>query len=260
MARKRLSTIHHLVLAGAPAPTAFFAYPDSSVQVLPVGCEIQPLAGTGDDAVQSLEDLAEFLGAGDSDFEQMRAERPEKPTGPLTAETAGMAIGALLPEEAIVSDESGTSGAFAFRYTGGAPPHDWLCLTGGSIGQGIPVATGAAIACPDRKVICLQGDGGAMYTIQALWTQAREGLDVTTVIFSNRKYQILEVELSRLGFTNPDQKVLDTMALSRPDIDWVRLSESMGVPASRAETAEAFTGLLEKALAKPGPYLIEALI
>jgi acetolactate synthase-1/2/3 large subunit len=260
MARKRLAGIQQLVLAGAPAPTAFFAYPDSSVQVLPVGCEIQTLAGTGDDAVQSLEALADLLGAGESDYDEMPHKRPEKPTGPLTAETAGMAIGALLPEEAIVSDESGTSGAFAYRHTAGAPPHDWLCLTGGSIGQGVPLATGAAIACPDRKVICLQGDGGAMYTIQALWTQAREGLDVTTIIFSNRKYQILGVELSRLGFTDPDRKVLDTMELSRPDLDWIRLAGGMGVPAERAETAEAFTDLLEKALSESGPHLIEALL
>jgi acetolactate synthase I/II/III large subunit len=166
-------------------------------------------------------------------------------------------IGSLLPENAIVSDESGTSGEFAYRATMGAPAHDWLCLTGGSIGQGVPVATGAALACPERKVLCLQGDGGAMYTLQALWTQAREKLDVTTVIFSNRKYQILQVELLRLGFNAPGAKTLSTMELGRPDLDWVKLAEGLGVPAGLAETTDGFHALLAKAIAQPGPHLIE---
>lgn len=263
-ARKRLSGFQQLILVGATVPTAFFAYPDSSVQVLPVGCEIKTLASRTENATEALEALAEAVGAGEEAFEAQAPGRPEKPGGPLTTETAGMALGALLPENAIVSDESGTSGGFAWRFTAADPSHDWLCLTGGAIGQGVPVATGAAIACPDRQVICLQGDGGAMYTLQALWTQAREGLDVTTIIFSNRKYQILQTELERLGFAasgnSLSEKISDTMNLSRPDLDWIQLAGGMGVPAHRAETAEAFYQLLEKALAEPGPHLIEAVL
>ncbi|MFW6297121.1 MAG: acetolactate synthase large subunit [Desulfosalsimonas sp.] len=259
-AQKRLAPYNKLILAGTGAPTSFFAYPDTSVQLLPVGCEIKALAGPADDAAGALAALEDALGAKDESFAAKSLNRPDPPEGNLTPETAGMAIGALLPENAIVSDEAGTSGAHAYRFTSGAPPHDWLCLTGGSIGQGIPVATGAALACPDRKVLCLQGDGGAMYTIQALWSQARENLDVTTVIFSNRRYQILHEELKRLGFANPGSKITDTMNLDRPGPDWVQLAKGMGVQASRAETAEAFHKQLAEAFAQPGPHLIEAVI
>lgn len=259
-AQKRLATYKKLILAGTTAPVSFFAYPDSSVQLLPVGCEIKSLATPADDAAGALAALEDALEAREEDFAAKSPQRPDPPEGSLTPESAGLAIGALLPENAIVSDESGTSGAHAYRYTSGAPPHDWLCLTGGSIGQGIPVATGAALACPERKVLCLQGDGGAMYTLQALWTQAREGLDVTTVIFSNRKYQILHEELKRLGFTNPSPKITDTMDLGRPDPDWVHLAIGMGVHASVADTAETFCSRLEEAFSEPGPHLIEARI
>ncbi|MFW6428498.1 MAG: acetolactate synthase large subunit [Desulfosalsimonas sp.] len=259
-AQKRLAPYKKLILAGTKAPTSFFAYPDTSVQLLPVGCEIKTLASPADDAAGALFALEDALGAGGEDFAAKSPQRPDPPEGSLTPETAGMAIGALLPENAIISDESGTSGAHAYRYTSGAPPHDWLCLTGGSIGQGVPVATGAALACPDRKVLCLQGDGGGMYTLQALWTQAREGLDVTTVIFSNRRYQILHEELKRLGFTNPSRKITDTMHLGGPEPDWVHLAKGMGVPASRADTAEDFYSRLEEAFAETGPRLIEARI
>lgn len=259
-AEKRLAGYSRLILAGAGAPQPFFAYPDTPVRILPEGCEITTLAAPGDDVTGALLSLAEALDAGRDDFSPKKPGRPEPPTGPLTDETAGAALGALLCENAIVSDESGTSGLHAYRLTAGAPSHDWLCLTGGSIGQGMPVATGAAIACPDRPVISLQGDGGAMYTIQALWTQAREGLDVTTVIFSNRKYLILQVELQRLGLAGAGSKILDTMNMDRPAPDWVKLAEGMGVYASRAQTADEFYVQLKKALAEPGPHLIEAVL
>lgn len=258
--RHRLAGYPQLILAGTHPPTAFFAYPGGSTYLLPEGGRVMTLAGPQSDVVGALENLAEALGAGLEDATPPVPPRPERPTGALSIEAAGAAVGALLPENAIVSDESGTSGAFAYRLTAGAPVHDWLFLTGGSIGQGIPVATGAALACPDRPVLCLQGDGGAMYTLQALWTQAREGLNVTTVIFANRKYQILQVELQRLGFTAPAKSVLDTMDLTRPDLDWVRLAQGMGVPAQRTDNAEAFTAMLARALAEPGPHLIEARI
>ncbi|MCJ8501871.1 acetolactate synthase large subunit [Desulfatitalea alkaliphila] len=259
--QKRLAGFGQLILVGVPAPTAFFAYPDRSTDLLPPGCRVAALAAPEEDGTASLAALADALGAGGATpAEAPPLSRPELPEGPLSAETIGVAIGALLPEGAIVSDESGTSGEFAYRATGGTPPHDWLCLTGGSIGQGIPLATGAALACPDRPVICLQGDGGAMYTLQALWTQAREQLNITTVIFSNRKYQILEVELWRLGFKTPGARTTDLMRLGRPEPDWVQLSQGMGVPAVRVETTAAFITQFNKALAEPGPHLIEAVI
>jgi acetolactate synthase-1/2/3 large subunit len=159
-----------------------------------------------------------------------------------------------------VSDEANTAGLWAAGATAGAPPHDWLCLTGGAIGQGLPVATGAAIACPDRKVVCLEADGSAMYTLQSLWTQAREGLDVTTVIFNNRSYAILEMELARVGAEGSGGRAAELFDLSRPNLDFVALASGLGVAASRAETAEDFTAQLDRALAEPGPHLIEAVL
>ena len=258
-AQKRLAEFGQLIVVNAALPTSFFAYPNRALDVLASGCRVHTLAGPGQDGAQCLAALAEALGASHEAPDMVRAQRPDLPSaGALSTESLGAVIGALLPENAIVSDESGTSGEFAFRATLGAPAHDWLCLTGGSIGQGVPVATGAALACPQRKVLCLQGDGGAMYTLQALWTQAREGLDVTTVIFSNRKYQILQVELLRLGFSAPAAKILDTMDLGRPDLDWVKLAEGLGVPAVAADNVDGFRAALSRALSEAGPHLILA--
>jgi acetolactate synthase-1/2/3 large subunit len=170
------------------------------------------------------------------------------------------AIGALLPDGAVVSDEGNTSWIFVSGSTAGAPRHDWLCLTGGAIGQGLPVATGAAVACPDRKVLCLEADGSAMYTLQSLWTQVREALDVTTVILNNGSYAILELELSRVGAGQPGPRARGMLDISRPDLDFVALATGMGVPATRATTAEEFTDQLGRALATPGPALVEALL
>src|SRR5690606_8357710 len=150
----------------------------------------------------------------------------------------GRAAGSLRPEGAIVAAEGNTAALFAPAMTAGAPRHDWLCLTGGAIGQGLPVATGAAVACPDRKVIALQADGSAMYTLQALWTQAREGLDVVTIIFNNRSYAVLNMELDRVGAEAPGPHARDLLDLSRPDLDFVSLSQGLGVPATRATTAD----------------------
>ena len=189
-------------------------------------------------------------------------------------------IGALLPEEAIVSDEANTSGLWLPGATAGAPPHDWLTLTGGAIGQCLPLATGAAIACPDRPVLALESDGSAMYTISALWTQAREQLNVTTVIFSNRCYAILGMELRRAmaagpgaaagdagapgagqpAVAGPGAAALSLLDLSRPDLDFTALAAGLGVPATRARTAEELAAALRAALAEPGPHLIEAQI
>jgi acetolactate synthase-1/2/3 large subunit len=169
------------------------------------------------------------------------------------------ALGALLPEGAIVSDEAITSGLTAPRHSAGAPRHDWLCLTGGAIGQGLAVGTGAAVACPDRRVVCLEADGSALYTIQALWTQAREGLDVTTILFNNRSYAILNLELSRVG-AQPGPRAQRMLDLSHPDLDFVSIARGFGVPATRATTADDLCQQLERALEEPGPSLVEAML
>jgi acetolactate synthase I/II/III large subunit len=187
-------------------------------------------------------------------------ERPGLPDGELTAETAAAVIGALMPEDAIVCDEANTSGLWLPGATAGAPPHDWLSLTGGAIGQCLPLATGAAIACPGRPVLALEADGSAMYTASALWTHAREELDITTVIFSNRSYAILNMELQRTGAPPAGRTARDLLELSRPGIDFTSLAASMGVPASRAVTAPEFAAQLRNALAEPGPHLIEAAL
>src|SRR5262249_32646922 len=198
-ASMQLAGLRHLVIVDSKAPVSFFAYPNKPSYLVPDDCEVHVLAEGRDDVAGALDALAEALGAPADGASPQPAERPDRPTGPLPAEATALAIGALLPEGAIVSDEANTSGLSIPGHTAGAPPHDWLCLTGGAIGQGMPVATGAAVACPDRKVLSLEADGSAMYTLQSLWTQARENLNVTTVIFNNRSYAILNLELSRVG-------------------------------------------------------------
>jgi acetolactate synthase-1/2/3 large subunit len=256
----QLAGARHLVLVDTVAPVSFFAYPDMPVWLVPDGCELHTLAAGGDDVPGALEALAEVLGAPADAAPLPPPGRPDRPTGALTAESAGAAIGALLPEGAIVSDEANTSGIFIPGATAGAPVHDWLCLTGGAIGQGMPVATGAAVACPDRRVLSLEADGSAMYTLQALWTQAREGLDVTTVIFNNASYAILNLELGRVGAGQPGPRARHMLDIGRPDIDFVALARGLGVAASRATTAEEFTDQLDRALQGDGPHLVEAVL
>ncbi|MHB8593164.1 MAG: acetolactate synthase large subunit, partial [Acidimicrobiales bacterium] len=256
----QLDGIRHLVVAGTTAPVSFFAYPHQPSDLVPDGCDVHLLAGSGDDVPRALEDLAEALGASSDGVVRQPGGRPDRPTGALDGQSAAAAIGALLPEGAIVSDEANTSGIFIPGATAGAPRHDWLCLTGGAIGQGLPLATGAAVACPDRKVLCLEADGSAMYTFQSLWTQAHEALDVTTVIFNNSSYAILAMELGRVGAAEPGRRAREILDLDRPALDFVALAQGMGVPASRATTAEEFTVQLERALAEPGPALVEAVV
>jgi acetolactate synthase-1/2/3 large subunit len=179
---------------------------------------------------------------------------------PLTAEAALAAVAALLPENAVIVDESITSGRMAGALTAHAAPHDLLMITGGAIGIGPPLALGAAVAAPDRRVVNLQADGSAMYTLQALWSQARAGAKVTTVIWSNRRYAILTGELMAVGATNPGRKALDMLSLDDPALDWVSLAKGMGVPAARADTTEAFIAAFRAALKEPGPFLIEAVL
>jgi acetolactate synthase-1/2/3 large subunit len=254
----QLAGVRHLILAGASAPVSFFAYPDQPSTPVPAGCQVHALAEAGEDVAAALAVLADLVAPGAAAVPEP-AGRPEIPDGALTGEGAAAVIGALLPEGAIVSDEANTSGLWLSAATKGAPPHDWLSLTGGAIGQGLPLATGAAIACRDRPVLALEADGSAMYTASALWTHAREQLDVTTVIFSNRSYAILNMELARTGAA-AGPAALDLLDLTRPEIDFTAIAAGLGVPASRATTAADFAVQLKYALGEPGPHLIEAVL
>jgi acetolactate synthase-1/2/3 large subunit len=259
-AMAQLDGLKHLILVGAKSPVSFFAYPGKPSDLVPESCTVHAMATGANDLVGALENLAGALGA-KADVEQLQAQaRPGRPTGALTADGVAQAVGALLPEGAIVVDEANTSGLTIPGHTAGSAPHDWLCLTGGAIGSGLAMATGAAVACPDRKVISLEADGSALYTIQALWTQAREGLDVKTIIFNNRSYSILNMELDRVGAETGGPKAKEMLDLSGPNMDFVEIANGLGVPASRAESADDVANQLERALAEPGPALIEAVV
>ena len=255
-----LKDVRHLILVGAKAPVAFFAYPDKPSVLTPDGCQIHQLSTIAEDSIGALEALAEAVGAKKNGEVVQQPGRPALPTGALTPDTLAAALGALLPEGAIVSDESVTTGRGFFKATAGAAPHDWMNNMGGSIGLGLPLATGAAVACPDRKVVCLEGDGSGMYTLQSLWTMAREGLKVTTVVFANRTYQILKGELANVGAGNPGRRALDMLEIGRPDLDWVGLARGMGVPAARAETLDELGRLVGAGLASGGPNLVELVV
>ncbi len=260
MASVQLRGLNNLILVDAKAPVSFFAYPGKPSYLVPEGCTVHPLVGTTQDSLASLERLCRRLGA-EHKMPLVRAPaRPDRPRGKLTAEKVCKAVGHLLPERAIVVDEALTSGTLLPMFTAGAPRHDVLALTGGAIGQGLPAAVGAAIACPDRQVLALDGDGSAMYTIQALWTMARERLNIVSVIFNNGSYGILNVELERVGAEKAGPKARSQLDLTNPGLDFVHLAQGMGVPAVRTTTAEEFTTALERALANPGPHLIEAVV
>ena len=256
-----LAAARHIVLVGAKDPVGFFAYPDSPSRLAPPDAEIHLLAEAHEDIPSALDALCEELSAPEVPLPLADLQRPPFPSGPLTPDAVWTALGALMPENAIVSDEAVTSGRQAYPLTESAPPHDWLHVTGGSIGQGLPAATGAAVACPDRQVFAMEGDGSGMYTLQALWTQARESLNVVNVIFANRSYRILQGELQNVGGARePGPNAMAMMRLDTPSLDWVSISEGMGVPAARADDAEAFTKALRRGIEEPGPYLIEALV
>ena len=260
MATVQLAGLRQLVVVDCKPPVSFFAYPGKPSTLYPDDCEVHVLAGDGDDPVDALEALADAVGAAPDAASLVAASRPDPPSGALTGETVAAALGALLPEGAIVSDEAQTSGLWGPGATAGAPRHSWLTLTGGSIGQGLPLATGAAVACPDRPVISLQADGSGMYTLQSLWTQAREGLDVTTIVYTNHSYAILELELSRVGVEEPGPRAKGMLDLSQPPIDFAALARGMGVPATKPADAAELVDDLRAALADPGPHLIEVEI
>ena len=260
IALQQLGSVRHLVLLGAQIPVAFFAYPNKPSVLIPDSCEVTELADMAADHLAVLTALCDELDAWNAEPVTQPLNKPELMTGALTPEAVASALGNLMPENAIIADESITAGRGFMPFTQGAAPHDWLALTGGSIGIGMPYATGAAIACPDRKVICTEGDGSGMYTLQALWTQAREGCDVVNVIFANRSYAILRHELANVGAENPGRKAIDMLSLDRPALDWVAMARGMGVDGVRVDDAEGFNKALARAIAEPGPHLIEAVM
>jgi acetolactate synthase-1/2/3 large subunit len=255
-----LQDFRQLVIVGSKPPVSFFAYPGKPSWLLPEPCEIATLAEFDQDILDALQRLADKLGAYDKAETIAAATDIPAPTGLLTPAAIGQSITRLLPRDAIVSDEAATCGLGIFTTTEQALPHDWLTLTGGAIGQGLPLALGAAIACPDRKVLALQADGGGMYTLQALWSMVREQTDVTVVIMNNRSYAILNIELARVGAGQPTAKTLSMLSLANPDINWVELARGMGMPASRASSAEEFDTQLAAAMQHQGPQLIEAMV
>jgi acetolactate synthase-1/2/3 large subunit len=259
-----LSPYEAVLLAGTPDPVTFFGYPGVKSRILNDEQERITLCTDRQDVIEALEYLADALGApahltaDDNLFTRLR--RPSLPDGKLTGEKVCLTLAALQPENAIIVDEAVTTGHYYYPLAAELPPYTIIPVSGGSVGQGMPCATGVAIACPDRPVINLQADGSAMYTVQALWTQAREGLNITTLICSNRSYRILQIELTRAGITSYGPNTRALTELTQPAIDWVKIAQGFGVPGVTVSTAEDLAQELGKALAEPGPHLIEMLL
>jgi acetolactate synthase-1/2/3 large subunit len=262
-AEAQLAGVRRLVLAGAASPVAFFAYPERPSVLVPRGCSVHQLADPDEDVVEALLDLADRIAGAST--------APSPAPGPpaavvpsdgdlLNAAVIGAVIGSRLPEGAVIVDEAITASLGLVAGTAGAPPHDWLGHIGGAIGQGLPVATGAAVATPGRRTICVEADGSAMYTIQALWTQAREGLDVTTVMINNRAYGILQIEMHRVQADPPGPTAAALLDLDRPALDLAAVARGLGVPAVSVTTAGELDAAFQQSLATPGPFVIEAVL
>jgi acetolactate synthase I/II/III large subunit len=255
-----LAGITNLVLCGTQEPTSFFAYPNKPSLPAPPECRIMPLGGIEDDYGWTLRALAEALEVAPLAPEDFVAlDLPELATGAMSLEKIGQSFAALLPEEAIVVDEAITSSRYFIGASERARGHDWLAVTGGSIGYGMPAAVGAAVACPSRKVVCLEGDGSGMYTLQSLWTMAREGLDVLVVVISNRGYQILRGELANVGVSDVGRNAVRMFDVVEPSLDWVALAKGHGVEGVRVTDTDQFNAAFTAGLARKGPYLIEVV-
>jgi len=254
-----LQGIEQIVLVGAKPPVSFFAYPGKPSWCAPEGCRFSHLALPHEDGAGALAALADALGAPPQATARQPLALPSLPKGALNMITAAQVIAALTPENVIFAEEAATSSLPLLAALPRARPNTHLALTGGSIGDGMPMAVGAAIAAPDRKVICPHGDGGAAYTMQALWTMAREKLDVTVVVYANRSYAILNVELARVGAIGAGPKALSMLDLHNPEMNWVKIAEGLGVEASRATTSEEFASQYESAMKTKGPRLIELM-
>jgi acetolactate synthase I/II/III large subunit len=253
-----LKDIRKLILIGAAAPVSYFAYPGKSSVLTSPECEIHTLARPGEDYVAALEALGSTVSVPNKILSiEEKVERPPQQSGEITLQGLAAAVGALLPENTIVVDEAMTSGRGMMAATAGSPAHDWLGNTGGSIGIALPLAVGAAVACPDRPVLCLTADGSGMYTVQGLWTMVRDGLRVTTVVFANRSYAVLQREFSGLGVGAPGPRAADLFDIGRPTLDWVHLARGMGVPARRVATLDEFAKALKDGFESSGPSLIE---
>jgi len=260
VARDKLAGIRNVILVGAPAPVTFFAYPGKSPRPYPEDAVIHVLARPEEDLAEALSRLADEVGARNAPLPAAAAPASVEPArGAVTSEAVARTLTALLPEQAIVVEESISFGRAFYPGTVHAAPHDWLQLTGGAIGEGLPLAVGAAVAAPDRRVVALQADGSAMYTLQSLWTMAREQLDVTVVLLANRKYAILLGELAGVG-ANPGKTALDMLDIGNPDLDWVKLANGMGVEGAQARDMESFADLFRMANARKGPFVIELVI
>ena len=260
MASAQIATIDLIVLAGASAPVAFFAYPDKPSHLLPPQCETRVLSEPGEACVDALRQLADELDAPTAPIKLIEQQKPEPPRGTLSPLTIGESLVRWMPDKAIVSDDSVSAGLALYPATANAVSHDWMMLTGGAIGQGLPLAFGAAIAAPDRHVIALTGDGAGMYTLQALWSMAREQTNITIIVLANRAYTILNVEWMRMQLGTPGTAAAEMFNLSKPDIEWATLATGMGVPAQTVSTAEDFDAALRDAMHRNGPYLIEAIV
>jgi acetolactate synthase I/II/III large subunit len=253
-----LNDVRLLVLVGSDQPMAYFASPGQKSAFTHPECEIFTLSKPEEDSSGALESLTSLLGAHHLEPLSEPAQSVRgAPSGTITLEGIALVIAALLPENAIVVDESMTSGRGILRAARGAAPHDVLANTGGSIGIALPMAVGAAVACPDRRVLCLSADGSGMYTLQALWTMARSGLNITTVVFANRVYSVLKREFSALGIGNPGPRALDLLEIGRPDLDWVSVGRGMGVPSRRVTSLEDFAAALKEGFRADGPSLVE---
>lgn len=257
VAVKTLATVRTLILVGAMPPVGFFAYPGKPSIVYPPDARIVTLTTPSEDGTDALRRLADQVGAARLVPKLGERIHAPRPTGPLNPDSIAAVLAYALPDHAIVTDESVTTGRSFFKATHGAAPHDWLQLTGGSIGEGLPLAVGAAVACPDRKVVALQADGSGMYSLQALWTMARERLDVVVCVWANGTYEILKGELLNVGAKNPGRKAHDMLSLGDPALSWVTMARGMGVDGVRVDTAEGFADALKDACARKGPFLIE---
>jgi acetolactate synthase-1/2/3 large subunit len=255
-----LGGVDLLLIAGTKPPVAFFAYPNTPGAFTPAGARTVNLGGPDTDSLDAITRLVDWLDAPVAPLAS-NWTRPQPATGEaFNPHTIGQSLAALLPEDVLISDDGVTSGLPIYQVMAAGPRHEWLGHTGGAIGQGMPVAIGAAIARPDVKTVCLAGDGAGMYTVQSLWTMARENLDIITIVFVNHAYRILKIELARTGAGNPGPAANGMLSLGSPEIDWVKLAEGMGVGAEAVSTCAQFNDALKRAVDTPGPRLIACMI
>src|SRR5664279_5191890 len=255
-----LSGTEQMIMVASTPPVSFFAYPGKPSWCVPDMCELIYLVHPHEDSVTALQNLADALGAPQETLTRVPLQLPGLPAGSLNSLSVAQIIAQLTPDHAIYADESNTSSLPLLMMLAHARPHTHLPLAGGSIGQGLPLAVGAALAAPNRKVVCPHGDGGDEYAMQALWTMAREKMDVTNVIYENRSYAILNYELHRVGVTAVGENARSMLDLHNPEMNWMQIASGLGVEASRATTAEEFAAQYESAMKQKGPRLIEAMI